>query len=258
MSYTISSLDKALTILEVLANRPGSGVTDIAQQTGSTKSQVFRLLYTLEQRGYVRKDVVTRTYSLGYRTLYLGDKTRQQMNLIEATSHVLDELADACGENVHLLERDGQNCVCVALRQSSQSLRLYAQVGRRGPLHAGGGSTVLLAYAPEEVREAVLASQLEVFTPLTVTDPERLRRILSRVREQGYHDSRDDLDEGAYSIAAPIRDHQGVVVAALSIAGPVSRLNDSVSSVHRRLVIEYAEKASVALGWEPDQSAVAV
>jgi IclR family KDG regulon transcriptional repressor len=258
MSYTISSLDKALTILEVLANRPGSGVTEIAQQTGSTKSQVFRLLYTLEQRGYVRKDVASRTYSLGYRTLYLGDKTRQQMNLIEATSHVLDELAAECGENVHLLERDGRNCVCVALRQSPQSLRLYAQVGRRGPLHAGGGSTVLLAHAPDEVREAVLASQLEVFTPATVTDPDRLRKILARVRKQGYHDSKDDLDDGAYSIAAPIRDHQGTVVAALSIAGPVSRLNESVSSLHRRLVVEYAEKASVVLGWEAGQPAVAV
>ena len=249
MSYTVSSLDKALTILEVLANNPDSGVTEVAQRSNSTKSQVFRLLYTLEQRGYVRKDPATRTYTLGYRALYLGDKTRQQTNLIQVAQPILDELAHECQENVHLIIRDGVTSVCVALRQSSQPLRLYAQVGRRGPLHAGGGSTLLLAYAPDDLREHVLASDLEAFTPVTERDPARLRIVLERIREQGYHEAKDDLDEGAFSIAAPIRDHQGRVVAALSVAGPASRLSDERRTLHRRAVVQYADKVSQALGW---------
>lgn len=253
MPYTVSSLDKALAILEVLASSPGSSLTEVAQQTNSTKSQVFRLLYTLEQRGYVRKDPVTRTYTLGYRALYLGDKTRQQTSLIQVAQPVLDELARECEENVHLVVREGTHSVCIALRQSSQPLRLYAQVGRRGPLHAGGGSTLLLAYAPEDVREHVLSSELESFTPMTERDPKRLRRQLDRIREQGYHEANDDLDEGAFSIAAPIRDHEGQVVAAMSVAGPASRLNDDRRMLHRRAVMQYAEKVSRALGWRADE-----
>jgi IclR family KDG regulon transcriptional repressor len=257
MTYTVSSLDRALTILEVLANHPNSGVSELAQLTGSTKSQAFRLLYTLEQRGYVRKDPARRTYTLGYRVLYLGDKTRQQTNLVEVADPILDELSRACQENVHLIVREGDDSVCVALRESSQPLRLYAQVGRRGPLHAGGGSTVLLAHAPDEVLQPLLDSDLEVFTAKTETNPEELRKVLERIRAQGYHEAQDDLDEGAYSIAAPIRDHQGQVVAALSVAGPVSRLTTKRRSDHRRLAVEYADKVSSALGWQRQESPAA-
>lgn len=256
MSYTVSSLDKALTILEMLANHPGSGVSEIAQRTESTKSQAFRLLYTLEQRGYVRKDGNSRTYTLGYRTLYLGDKSRQQNSIVQAARPVLDELSERCQENVHLILREGLSSVCVALRQSSQSLRLYAQVGRRGPLHAGGGSTLLLAFAPDEVREEVLASQLKTFTPVTETDPARLRELLAKIREQGFHEAKNDLDEGAYSIAAPIRDHRGQVVAALSIAGPIFRLTAESRRLHLDNVLKYADKVSHALGWQAQEEAL--
>ena len=75
-SYTVSAVDRALTLLEVLAERPHVGVTELAERTGNTKSLVFRLLYTLERRGYVRKDPATRTYSLGHRPLSLADRAR--------------------------------------------------------------------------------------------------------------------------------------------------------------------------------------
>lgn len=260
MSYKVAAVDKALELLELLAHFPDLGVTDIAERTQSTKSQVFRILHTLEQRGFVKKHPTSRSYSLGYRTLFIGNRSRQQNSLVKITQPCIDELAERCRENVHLIVREEFSSVCVALRESPQQIRLYAEVGRRGPLHAGGGSKVLLAYAPSEVKEAVLTMPLEKFTSETITDPKKLKVLLDKIIEDGYHESKNDLDDGAFSIAAPIRDHSGNVVAALSIAGPVSRLDESTRHHHRALVREYSDTASKRLGCNrgPDTFQLAV
>jgi IclR family KDG regulon transcriptional repressor len=248
MSYTVAAADKALTILEALANHPEYGVTELATLTESTKSQVFRLLYTLEQRGYVIKNHA-KQYSLGYRCLYIGEQSKQQINIIQLAQPYMDELTLLSQENVHLVTREGKNSVCIALSESPQPLRLYARVGRRGPLHAGGGSKVLLAFAPEKVQQDVLLSGLEKFTEHTTTDPQALKAILSTIQKENFHECFNDLDEGAFSISAPIRDFKNEVVAALSIAGPTSRLTPEARNGHIVSVKDYAEKLSRALGW---------
>jgi IclR family transcriptional regulator, KDG regulon repressor len=247
MSYTIGTLDAALTLVETIAEHPGLGVSELARRVGGSKSQVFRLLYTLETRGYVNKDHTSRTFSLGYRALYLGERAKRQTDLIRVAQPYLDELAEKSRENVHLIIRDGVRSVCVGLCESPQNLRLYAQLGRRGPLHAGGGSKVLLAFAPPEVREAVTARPLERFTSDTITDPERLTAVLEAIRRDGYHVALGDIDEGAFSVAAPIRDHANVVIAALSIAGPMSRLDEAALERHRDDVLDYVGRISAAL-----------
>ena len=251
MSYTVSAVDKALEVLELIAETPDLGVTDLAARTGSTKSQIFRLLHTLEGRGFVRKDPLSKRYVLGYRTLYVGDKAKRQINLIRLVQPYLDELAELSQENVHLVVREGVRSVCVTLSESPQPLRLYAQVGRRGPLHAGGASKVLLAHAPPDIYEAIFSSDLEVFTATTVTDKKQLSDILDAIRCADIHLCQNDLDEGAFSIAAPVRDHSGAVVAAVSIAGPVSRLNEETTAYHQKILKEYSFKISRVLGWQP-------
>ena len=107
MPYKIGAVDRALSLLEVLAEHPGLGVTEIAQLSGNTKSLVFRLIYTLEQRGYVIKDPAARTYTLGYRPLYLAAHAQEQLTLLHIAAPFLDELAERSEENVNLIVRDG-------------------------------------------------------------------------------------------------------------------------------------------------------
>ena len=242
--YTVTVVDRTLTVLEALADRPDVGVTDLANQLGLTKSLVFRLLHTLEARGFVAKDPDRSTYTLGYRLLYLGARTEQQKRLLAVANPVLDDLCRAADENINLLVREGLSCLCAATRESSHPVRLFAQVGRRGPLHAGGASVVLLAYAPEAVRKAVLAGPLPAFTDHTITDPMLLSAVLDRVRGTGIHVVRDDLDLGAFSIAAPIRDASRQVVAAVSVAGPTGRLSDDRQARHVDLVTDAAREIS--------------
>jgi IclR family KDG regulon transcriptional repressor len=249
MPYTISAVDRALSLLEALAEHPGLSVTELAKVSGNTKSLVFRLIFTLEQRGYVIKDPDTRTYTLGYRPLVLAASAQDNVSLIKAAAPFLDDLARAAGQHVNLLVRDGLNSVCVALRTATDSGRLYAQVGRRGPLHAGGGPKILLAFAPDEIRKEVLAGPLTAFTPNTITDARTLKKRLKQIRETGTNESRGDLDANAFSFASAVYDRGGQVVAAVSVAGTLDRLVPGSESNLRRLVGEAAVRISEALGW---------
>lgn len=247
-SYVIAALDKGLMLLGHLAEHPNSGVSEIAARTGSTKSQVFRLLHTLERRGFVHKHPETRNYYLGHSCLYLGERARRQSSLVAIADGVLEQLARETQENVNLVVREDLKSVVVALKESQQPLRLYAEIGREGPLHAGGSSMVLLAHAPEAVVAEILSGELERFTPNTEVDPERLRRGMAAIRDAGFHVALEDLDKGAFSIAAPVRDHRSEVVAAVSIAGPLSRLTPATQEAHVERVVHAAREISRGLG----------
>lgn len=248
MSYTIAAVDATLELLEALARNSGAGVTRLAELTGSTKSHVFRMLYTLEKRGYVARNDATRGYNLGYRAVLLGEQAKGQTNLVQAAKPVMDLLTEQVSENTHLIVREGIRSLTLAVCQGPHNLGLYAQPGRLGPMHAGGGSKVLLAHAPQEVQDEVLEGELEKFTDWTVVEPDRLKRILLEIRQSGYHVCEHDLDEGAFSVAAPIRDHTGDVVAAVSIAGPVLRLDDARLEGHIKAVRQAADDISSLIG----------
>jgi IclR family KDG regulon transcriptional repressor len=217
-------VDRALLLLEALAEAPDSGVSELAAKTGFTKSLIFRLLYTLEERGFVSKDAVRRTYALSWRTMVLGDQARRQSKLLSAAEPHMDELRRLTGCNISIQVRDGMHSLTAALRRGTQEQRIFAEVGRRGPLHAGGGSKVLLAFAPEDVREAVLASDLARFTPATMIEPERLRAALATIRRDGWVMSEGELDHSTYSIAIPIYDSTSEVAAAMAITGKTELL----------------------------------
>jgi IclR family KDG regulon transcriptional repressor len=249
MDYTINAVDRALALLEAVAEHPGTGLSELARLTGSTKTLAFRMASTLEARGYLMKDAETRGYTLGHKPLLLSEKMQHQMPLLRVANPVLDDLVARTRENVSLLVRDGLHTVCIGIRQSPQPIRLYAELGRQGPLHVGGGPKLLLAHAPEAVQEDVARGALDRFTPETITDPARLRALLARIRAQGYNISHGDQDAGAFSIAAPVRDHLGRVVASLSVAGPQSRLTDDLERLYVRMLLNAAGEVSFLLGW---------
>ncbi|WP_163849547.1 IclR family transcriptional regulator [Pseudooceanicola aestuarii] len=248
MDYTISSVDRALRMLEALADNPGSGVTELAAATGCTKSQTFRLLFTLEARGFVTKDA-DRRYTLGFRAMLLGDQARRQSRLIAAAEPFLHELYDRLRENVLLLVRDGLNSVCILLRSSPDPDQIFAQVGRHGPLYAGGGPKVLLAHARQDIQDAVLEGEMQAFTDGTIRDPDVLRSLLDQIRRDGWTISEGELDLHKCSVAAPVRDASGMVIAALSVTGAADRLRDTLRTETRDALVSASGRLSVALGY---------
>lgn len=246
--YRIDAVDRALQVLEALAAKPDMRVTDLAAQLGLSKALAFRLLHTLELRDYVRRDPLHRTSSLGFRVLHLAEKVEQESLLIKATAPHMDSLAEQCREDVNLYVRTGRTAVCIASRSSPHHVRMFAEVGRENMLHAGGSSTVLLAYADDEIREALLAGELRPYTPYTLVDPGQLRSRLAEIRANGFHISRADVDEAGFSIAAPVFGHDNEIVAALSIAGALTRLSDEAEKAHLESVRASAWRMTKQLG----------
>ena len=194
-------------------------------------------------------------YGLGTRLVEFGLKAHRDLDLLAASAPVMDRLAAESDESIFLGIRDGSEALCVDMRESSHPVRLFAEVGRRAPLYAGGVPKVLLAFAPEEVRTELLAGlKIRQLTPYTITDKKELVRLLDRIRHQGYLVISDDLDVGAHSVAAPIRDRFGDVVAAVSVAGPSSRFPPRVIDRYVSLVCRAANEIGHRLtnGWHND------
>ncbi len=248
--YSISVLDCALRALEELlvADGQGLGLSAIAARLGLNKSRAFRILATLEQQGFVIQDTETKNYRLGLKLLQFGEAVRQSLRLPEVAAPLLDQLAAATGETVFLGVIDGSEAVCIAKRESKHPVRLYAEIGRRAPLHAGGVPRVLLAYRVLEQPQLLDNLPLTPITSATQTDRARLAEELAQIRAQGFGVAINDLDMGVTSVAAPIRNHQSRVVAAVSVAGPNDRLPADQLPALAALVRTTAAQISQGLG----------
>ncbi len=249
-NYSIAVLDNAIQVLEILLDSNQSmTLAQLTLESGFSKNKVFRILYTLESHSYVERDD-SGAYRLGVRFLDFGFRVRQSMRLLNVSPAVMDWLALETSETIFLGIVDGDEVLCVDTRESSQSVRLSASVGRRLPIYAGGVPRVLLAHMPEDVRNQLLGRvQLTPATSRTIVEPDMMLESLAEIQQQGYVVAVGDLDEGAHSIAAPIRDHQGRVVAAISVAGPSRRYDDATIERTVELVLEGAARISQSLGY---------
>jgi IclR family transcriptional regulator, KDG regulon repressor len=223
--YNIAVLESALKTLDhfLACDLDGSNLSEISKQLGITISRTFRILSTLESRDYVRQDPATRRYRLGVRLIELGERARKEFRLVEVAAPILTQLAEQTGETVFLGVLDGQEMICIDRRESIHSIRLNAEIGQRIPLHTGGVAKTLFAYQAPAFIEEYLRRPLARATDLTITHPQRMREALEEIRRRGVCVTRGDLEVGACSVAAPIRDHRGNVVAAISAAGPEDR-----------------------------------
>ena len=180
----------------------------------------------------------------------LGEAVRVHMDLHAAVGPVLGELRAQTGESSQVGVLDGHEVVYVDRLESAHSLRLFTETGRRVPVHCTSSGKVLLAYLPEARRQAVLrAAPFTALTPHTITDRSQLAAELDRVRRRGWAEAVNEREIGVASIAAPVRDVSGEVIAAISIGVPLARC--SVMALRRLapVIMEAAEAASRRLGW---------
>lgn len=251
--YTVAVLEDALVVLDVLRTHPdGLTLAELTEASGMVKNKVFRLIYTLEKHHWIERSA-SGHIRLGWKLLEYGEAVQTQTILLEASQPVLDELVEATGESIFLGVVSGDDALCVAARESPRSIRLFAQVGRRAPLHSGGVPKVLFANLPDERRNVLLdhyfGASRGVASDLWV-DRQALSQQLDQIRQQNYAVIADELDKGAHSVAAPIRDSRGRVVAALSIAGPSYRFTDEAIVRYTALIRDATARISRALGYE--------
>jgi DNA-binding IclR family transcriptional regulator len=232
----VQSVDRALTILEMLAESGELGVTEIAARLGVHKSTAFRLLSSLEQHRLAEQLGDRGKYRLGFGIVRLAGATTARLDLAREGGPVCRQLAGEINETVNIAVMDAGAAVNITQEQGSAAVTAQNWIGQRTPLHATSSGKVLLAWADADTLAAVLKAGLERRTPATITDPAALRAELDRIRERGWACAVEELETGLNTVAAPIRDAGGSVVAALSASGPSYRLGtDSFPEMAKKL-----------------------
>jgi DNA-binding IclR family transcriptional regulator len=226
------------------------GASQISRALELSKSQAYRILQNLAEHDWVRQNPDTRKYQLGYRFLWAGQLVQRRLDLLREAGTILDGLRDETDETVHLTVMTEKEPVCIAERQSSHHLRYFTDVGMQLPWHAGSASKLLFAHLPTARQEQILSgSPLRDYTPNTITDPNRLRCELEAIRRDGYATSYAEMSSGACAVAAPVRDHNGIVVASISVVGPIERLKGEKLSTIIRQVTTAGRCISERLGF---------
>ncbi len=247
---SVQSVDRALTILSMLARLGEAGVTEIAAGLGVHKSTAFRLVATLESHGMVEQNDERGKYRLGVGVLRLAGATTARLDVVQESRPVCRRLAADSGETVNIAVLSDQSALYLDQVAGQSALQSHNWVGQHIPLHATSNGKVLLSdLTVEEVDTRV--PRLPAYTTKTVTTRAALRRDLARVREQGYAVATDELEVGLTAIAAPIRNAHGDVIASLSVSGPTLRLDDARVKELVPVVLDAAEEISQRLGHGP-------
>lgn len=224
----IQSIARAKAILDVLAAADGAFVPlrDIAAATGLVKTTAFNLVCALVDVGLVEHDPSRGAYRLGLQALVYGRVVERRMDLVGSLRPHLVGLCAATRETVNLAVPCPTDVVIVDSLEGSQSLRVSSYAGTRASYHSTACGRALLAHQPPAVRRQILGiGSLDAPTPYTTTQIDALEAILARCRHDGFVCEIEENELGAACVAAPLLDPGGGAVAAVSIAGPISRMN---------------------------------
>jgi DNA-binding IclR family transcriptional regulator len=239
---------RAIAILKAMT-QPGRGygVTELAALVAVNKAAVFRLLGALEGEGMVARDASAGTYRLGPELINLGASALGSTDLGAAAREELAELVQQTGETTTLEVLVGADMLIIGEVQGRFMLGGSPELGMRWPAHATSSGKVLLAFAQPEPPLEELARR----TPRTIVSRRELERELEQVRRRGYAIANEELEVGFTAISAPIRNHFGSVVAALSINGPAARLRPAVVRSFIAPLRDAADRVSRRLGATP-------
>ena len=245
---TVQSVDRAVSVLQVLARERSAGVTAIAKEMGVHKSTVFRVLVTLESRGLVEQDLDRGKYRLGYTLVQLAAGATKALDVSIQSRPICQELALAAGETVNVCVLDGHDVLTIDQVIGSATISSVDWVGKRTPMHATAAGKLLLALSDAAVRAGIINRGLARYTANTVVDPTVLTAELNQIAQQGFAISAEEHETGLVAVGAPIRSLDGKVEAALTLSGPSYRLTQEALPQLTKLVVAAGIKASWRLG----------
>ncbi|MED3717857.1 IclR family transcriptional regulator [Geobacillus thermodenitrificans] len=247
---TLSSVKNGLRILRLFSTEtPELGVTEIARRLELHKTTVHRLITVLEKEGFVEQNKKTRKYRLGLSVLHLSGIVDLHTEIFKDALPVLNALMKKTTEAVHLSVLEDDRVVYLYKIECPHPVRLLSHIGRSNPCTCTSSGKVILAFSPKTIVENIVDRGLPKYGPNSVTDRNEFIRQLAAIRQQGYAVCIDELHEGATSIAAPVRDYSGEVIAAVSIIGPNQRITQANIPQLVRLACQAARDISSLLGY---------
>ncbi len=248
----VKAVDHALLLLSCYTEEEEMGVTELSRKLGLHKNNVFRILATLEFRGYIEQNPRTEAYRLGPKVFELGLTFKYQMGLIKHARPVMQKLRDMFNETVYLGVLRDIYAVYIDNVETTHTVRVVSRVGTQIPSYATAIGKVQLAYLPQDdLEELFKDKRLKAYTPNTITDKKLLFEHLEEVAAQGYALDNEEFQEDVRCIGAPIRDYTKYVVAGISISAPSFRMTEDRVKEMIPAIKEAALEISEHLGYVP-------
>ncbi|MFT3874402.1 MAG: IclR family transcriptional regulator [Nocardioides sp.] len=246
----LSSVAAAARILREFGKHTTQmGVSQLARRVGVGKSTAHRIIWTLVEEGLLEKVEETGLFRLTSTMRSLGASAETAQRLHEAATIPLDQLRKATTGTLHLAILDGTDVLYVERREGPGAIPVFRAVGSRNAAHATSSGKVILAFLPAERQKLLVdGMRLSPKTPRTITSKAEFMAELDRVRRQGFAENRGESQPGMCSVAAPIRDPLGQVIASVSVAEWVESVDAGLRHMVRP-VIETALRISSSLGW---------
>lgn len=221
----VRTLERGLTVLEVLASRGEMSLAEVASASNLAVSTAYRLLETLAQRDFVLHSPARGTYAVGVRAFEVGSAFLSMGRLSSAAGSEMTLLAETVGETVNLAILDGREAIYVHQVEGKQRVRMFTQVGARAPLHCTGvGKALLCALSDGEILALFGSGRLPAYTAASKTDRQSVLEDIHLTLERGYALDLQEYDDEVCCVAAPIFDQSGIVAGALSVSGPSNRM----------------------------------
>ncbi len=236
---------KALEILDCLAEKGPLSIKDIIQETGLTRSRIMRLMGTLESKEYIIETHTNKVFNLGVRVAILGKAFERSNHLETLVRPALKDLVDETQESATFYVTNGIERIALIREEGLHAIRFSVHEGQRIPLHAGAAGKILMAFGPPDLFDHVTRnSRLQQITPNTITNIEKLKSQLDRIRETGYALSKGENVIEAYSLAAPVFSAKRELIGSIGISGPLYRLEDGNIDERIECVVRSAELLS--------------
>lgn len=251
--YIVQSVDRALDILEAFNyNEEELGVTELSHKLKLHKNNVFRLLATLECRGYIEQDKTTGNYRLGIKTFEVAHVFMHHLGLRKQARPVLEEIVQKSNETAYLALLDGAETVYVLMSETHHTVRVIPRLGFRLPAHCTALGKAQLAYESLDQLERLFKGRLMTkYTENTIVDYEQLLNHLREAAQSGLAIDNEEFELGVKCVAAPVRDYTHRVVAAVGISGPTNRLSpERIEKELAAIVKEAGINISRRLGYE--------
>ncbi|MER7466901.1 IclR family transcriptional regulator [Streptomyces sp. NPDC097981] len=245
----VQSVDRAISVLEILARRGEAGVSEVAAEIDVHKSTAFRLLGALEARGLVEQSAERGKYRLGFGIVRLAGAVTGRIDITQVGRPVCERLAEELGETVNIAILEEQYAINLCQVRGPGAVTAHNWVGQLTPLHATSSGKVLLAHLPAKQRVQLVAEAgLKRYTPNTLTARTKLEKNLVEALDRGYAMTFEEYEIGLHAMAAPIRDRDGVVIAAISASGPSYRFTEERMRELAPLLMQGAQEISHRMG----------
>jgi len=250
-NYIIQSVSHSLDVLEQFFGEADElGVTELSKRLKLHKNNVFRLLATLESRGYIEQNRATENYRLGIRCLQLGQSYVQHMGLLHQARPIIADLVRQVRETTYIAVLRREAVVPIEVVEADRPVRIVSPLGEALPLHCTAAGKALLAFEPDDALRTLLPDGLPRFTERTADRPTLVQQLRS-VAAAGYAVDTGEHLEDVRAVAAPVRDYTRTVVGTLAVVGPAYRLSpERIEKELAPLVVKAGRELSSRLGFD--------